>query len=240
MSYFDDASLGGETKPNGDSSKVSALSAHKPVTDSNGVAKGQIDSSQLEARDRELAERASAIIRKRMSPPGALGLPKLLDQRRTEFGITDGAFERQAVFDRIYIWQIPMQSGDKFESDSLIHMPESVKQREKNKAPAGIIVSAGLNALDQLRSHGVDLGHKILFCHTAPYHIRYDSVLGVEQHLIILQACDIIGSEDLATNLKNREVRYLARRTETSVEHTFIDESGKPWLPADAGYSEYA
>jgi hypothetical protein len=118
-------------------------------------------------------------------------------------------------------------------------MPESVKQREKNKAPAGIIVSAGLSALDQLRSHGVDLGHKVLFCHTAPYHIRYDSVLGVEQHLIILQACDIIGSEDLASNLKSREVRYLARRTKTSVEHTFIDENGNPWLPADAWQAEH-
>jgi hypothetical protein len=210
------------------------------ATDANGVAKGQIDSGRLEARDRELAERASEIMRKRMSPPGTLGLPKLLDARRIEYGVTDGAFERQAVFDRIYVWQIPMQKGDKFESDSLIHMPDSVKQREKNKAPAGIIVSAGLTALDHLRSHGIDLGHKILFCHTAPYHIRYDSVLGVEQHLIILQSGDIIGSDDLAANLKKREVRYLARRTEKSVEHTFIDETGQPWLPADAVYSEHS
>jgi hypothetical protein len=64
-------------------------------------------------------------------------------------------------------------------------------------------------------------------------------VLGVEQHLIILQACDIIGSEDLASNLKSREVRYLARRTKTSVEHTFIDENGNPWLPADAWQAEH-
>jgi hypothetical protein len=118
-------------------------------------------------------------------------------------------------------------------------MPESVKQREKNRAPNGIIVSAGLKALDQLRSHGIDLGHRVLFAHTAPYHIRYDTVLGVEQHLIILLAGDIIGSEDLASNLKKREVRYFARRTETSVEHTFIDENGKPWLPADAWRAEH-
>ena len=209
------------------------------LTDTNGVALAKVDSSILDAREREQAERRTAVMLKRMSPPGALGLPKLLDERRIEYGITDGAFSRQAVFDRVFIWQIPMQKGDKFEADSLIHMPESVQQREKSRAPQGIIVAAGLRALDQLRSHGVDLGHKVLFCHAAPYHIRYDSVLGLEQHLIILLAGDIIGSEDLAANLKNRQVRYLARRTETSVEHTFIDGDGKPWLPADAWRAEH-
>jgi len=211
------------------------------LTDTNGVALPKVDSSILDAREREQAERRSAVMRKRMSPPGALGLPKLLDERRLEYGITDGAFSRQAVFDRVYLWQIPMQKGDKFESDSLIHMPESVQQREKSRAPQGIIVSAGLRALDQLRSHGVDLGHKILFCHAAPYHIRYDSVLGLEQHLIIVLAGDIIGSEDLATNLRNREVRCLPRRNaeNNSVEHVFIDERGDAWLPADAWRAEH-
>lgn len=209
------------------------------LTDAHGFALPEVNSSILDAREREQAERRSAVMRKRMSPPGALKLPQLLDERRLEYGITDGAFVHHALFDRVYLWQIPMQKGDRFESDSLIHMPESVQQREKSRAPQGIIVSAGLLALDQLRSHGVDLGHKILFCHAAPYHIRYESVLGLEQHLIIVLAGDIIGSEDLATNLRNREVRYLARRTETSVEHTFIDENGKPWLPADAWRAEH-
>jgi hypothetical protein len=210
------------------------------LTDANGVARAQVDSSILDAREREQAERRSAVMRKRMSPPGALGLPKLLDERRLEYGITDGAFSRQAVFDRVFLWQIPMQKGDKFESDSLIHMPESVQQREKSRAPQGIIVSAGLRALDQLRSHGVDLGHKILFCHAAPYHIRYDSVLGLEQHLIIVLAGDIIGSEDLATNLRTRQVRCLPRRLENnSVDHVFIDERGDAWLPADAWRAEH-
>lgn len=202
------------------------------LTDANGAARPQVMSDQLAGRDREMAERRSEVMRKRMAPAGALGLPKLLDQRRLEYGVTDGAFDRQASFNRVFIWQIPMQKGDKFESDSLIHMPESVQQREKAKAPQGIIISAGLTALDHLRSHGIDLGHKVLFCHAAPYHIRYDTVLGLEQHLIVLLAGDIIGSEDLATNLKTRAVRYVAWRNETSVEHVFVDEDGRPWLPS--------
>lgn len=202
-----------------------------------GVAIAQLDSAQLKARDREIAERRSAIIRGKMSPPGALGLPKLLDERRQEYGITDKAFENHPIFDRVYLWQIPMQKGDKYEGSS-IFMPESTKQKEKNKAPCGIIVSAGLKALDQLRSHGVDVGHRVFFCHTAPYHIRYDIVDGQEFHLIVLLAGDIIGSDDLASNLKKRQTRYLARRTKDSVEHTFIDENGNPWLPDDAWSAE--
>lgn len=209
------------------------------LVNASGVAVPQVNSGMLEERDRSIAERRSEIMRKRMSPPGALKLPKLLDERRLEYGVTDRAFDWHASFDRVYIWQIPMQKGDKFESDSLIHMPESVQHREKAKAPQGIIISAGLTAMDQLYSHGITLGHKVLFCHAAPYHIRYDTVLGLEQHLIVLLAGDIIGSEDLATNLKSRNVRYLARRTETAVAHTFIDEDGNPWLPADAWRAEH-
>lgn len=208
-------------------------------TDSNGVAKGMIDSGMLEAREREQSERRTKMLMSRMAPRGALGLPALLEARRWEYGITDGAFDRQAVFDRVFILQIAMQKGNTYEPESKIVMPDSVKQKEKNKAPHGIIVSAGLTALDQLRSHGIDLGHKVLFCHSAPYHIRYDILDGEEQHLIILLAADIIGSQDLAANLKSRNVRYLARRNETSVEHTFIDENGNPWLPADAWQAEH-
>jgi len=209
------------------------------LVNASGVALPQVNSDQLAGRDREIAERRSEILRKRMSPPGSLGLPRLLDERRIAYGITDRAFDWDASFARVYIWQIPMQKGDKFESDSLIHMPESVQQREKTKAPQGIIISAGLTALDHLRGHGMDLGHKVLFCHSAPYHIRYDTVLGLEQHLIVLLSGDIIGSEDLATNRRNRVVRYLARRTETSVAHTFIDEKGQPWLPESDVFGEH-
>jgi hypothetical protein len=201
------------------------------------VTAAQVDSAQLANRDREQAERKSRIIRERMSPAGALGLPRLLDERRAEYGITDGAFKFQASFDRVFIWQIPMQKGDKFEG-SLIHMAESTQMRERNKAPHGVIVSAGLLALDSLRSNGLDLGHRVLFAHSAPYHIRYDVVEGQEYHLIILTAGDIIGSEDLATNLSKRVVRIKANDAAGYPQHSLINEEGKPWLPQAAWRQE--
>lgn len=203
-----------------------------------GIARAQIDSDDLAARDRAQAERKSKIIRERMSPKGQLpGMTPLLDERRFEYGITDGAFKYQASYDRIYVWQVAMQKGDKYEGSS-IYLAESTQKRELNKAPCGIIVSAGLLALDSLRSNGIDLGHRILFCHSAPYHIRYDMIEGQEFHLVILTAGDIIGSEDLATNLRNRTVRVKQSDSAGYPQHSLINEEGKPWLPQNAWRQE--
>ena len=117
-------------------------------------------------------------------------------------------------------------------------MPESTQMRERNRAPHGIVISAGLLALDQLRSNGCDLGHRVLFCHAAPYHIRYDVVEGQEFHLIILNAGDIIGSEDFASSLKNRSVRIVQHKDVTDkVEHVLIDANGGTYLP-QSGWTE--
>lgn len=208
------------------------------IANSAGVVRGQIDSDMLKGRDKEIAERKAKIILERTAPlRGIPGLPTLLDERRREYGITDGAFKFQASFDRVFIWQIAMQKGDKFEG-SLIHMAESTQQRERNKAPHGIVVSAGLLALDTLRSNGIDLGHRVLFAHSAPYHIRYDVIEGQEHHLIILTAGDIIGSEDLATNLTNRTVRIKQSDAAGYPQHSFINEEGKPWTPQNAWRQE--
>jgi hypothetical protein len=205
------------------------------VTDEAGLPPGTIDSDLLAPRDREIAERKAKAIASRTTPKGLLGLPKLLDDRRLEYGITDAAFKRHATFDRVFVWQIPMQAGDTFEDGGLIHMAGTTKDRERATAPHGIIISAGLKALDELVSNGMDLGHRVLFCHSAPYFVRYDTVLGQHQHLVILRAGDIIGSEDLATNLKARKVRIMQNRDEAlRVEHVLVDENGRAVLPMAA------
>lgn len=200
---------------------------------------GPLDAARISEREKADKARTERLL-KFISPPGTLGLPKLLDERRIEYGITDGAFKRQAVFDRVLVYQIPMQKGDKYQEDSLIHLAESTQQRERNRAPHGIVISAGLKALDSLRSHGIDIGHRVLFAHTAPYHVRYDVVEGREFHLVVLQDGDIIASEDLAENLRERRVFFKVNRTEDGlVTHTYQDENGKTWLPQDSSPGEF-
>ena len=67
------------------------------IVDATGTAVPKVMSDQLAGRDRENAERRSEIIRTRMSPKGALKLPKLLDERRLEYGVTDRAFDWHAA-----------------------------------------------------------------------------------------------------------------------------------------------
>lgn len=186
----------------------------------------------------EHRKRRLQMILDRMSPIGTLGLPKLLDQRRFEYGITDAAFLRQAAFTRILVWQIPMKKGDTFEEGGLIQMTNATKAREADKAPHGIIVSAGLAALDALISNGIDIGHRILFCHSAPYFVRYDTIDGQDHRLVVLDAGDIIASEDLATDLKARKVRVIQNRDSLTVEHVLVDENGRAVLPMAAQSSE--
>src|SRR5688572_32585004 len=59
--------------------------------------------SPLERRKKEL--------RDSMAPPGALGLPPLLEAQRLKYGIPNGVFKTQAVFDRIFVYPIDPFDG---------------------------------------------------------------------------------------------------------------------------------
>ena len=65
-----------------------------------------------------------------------------------------------------------------------------------------IIVSAGTDALDNLRSHGMDLGHIVSIIREAPYGIRMATVYGKKHVLMIINVGDICASEDLAFEMR--------------------------------------
>lgn len=172
------------------------------------------------------------------SPPGALGLPGLLDSKRVKHGIPDSAWKSQAVFNKILVWQLPIDEADTY-GGGLIQKTDAQKKRELSEAPRGVIVSAGLQALDELRSHGVDVGHTVFFTHLAPFRKRLPAIAGREPALVILHAGDIFDSEELASNLKARVVRTLTRESEGGIiQHFYCDELGKIWNPAQNVASE--
>lgn len=178
------------------------------------------------ARRKQIKELDDAY-RARMKPRGELGLPPLLDQRRLEWGIIDAAFARQAAFDRIHIWQIPEQKTETFGEGSLIVMGDQSKARLKNEAPRGILISAGLKALDALRSNGIDLGHIVNFIQAAPWRIFVDYVLGHRPAILVMNAGDITSSEDTARRLLQKELRVARREN----QHVYLDEAGNHELP---------
>jgi hypothetical protein len=170
---------------------------------SNQIVGLQGDGMRLVDRDKEIAARRERLIRSKMSLPGMLGLERTLEEARQTYGIPDSAFDQQAVFKSVYVLQVAMQEGETYK-DSQIILAESTRDRELRKAPIGVIVSAGLEALDVMRSHGIDLGHKITFVHSAPYFIRFDNIGGVDQHLVVLDVRNIRSSYNLAADLKAR------------------------------------
>lgn len=161
-----------------------------------------------------------------------LGLGKLVEDKRWKYGIVDAAwFAQHAAFDRVLVWQISEDEGDTF-NGGLILKTEVQKKRDLVEAPRGVIVSAGLGALDVLRSNGIDIGHTVGFARLSPFRRPIGSFAGVPLALIVLHVGDIVDSEDLGAQVKSRSVRILAKETPEGVtEHYFVDHNGKSWKP---------
>lgn len=183
-------------------------------------------SSEEENRAKELAEKykKSAVIaeelEKSLKPLGFYNIPELLDKRRLEFGIPNGAFESFPTFDKVYIYQIPLpgQGGSTYSEGGLILKPEQIQAFERNTAPRGIVVSAGLQALDSLYSTGVEIGHIVRFKKLAPFIMPVAEIKGHWFSVYVVRDGDIEASEDLASALNNRQVR-LKNVSATSYDH---------------------
>lgn len=159
---------------------------------------------------------------------GVLKLPPLLEMRRDQYGIIDGAFAARPVYDRVFIWQIPMEESETF-GGGLILKTERTKQMEHEEAPRGIVVGAGLKALDSLRSNGIDLGHIVSFVRLSPYRKPCGRGYGnLEEYVIILRDGDIIASEDLEQEVRAGRVK---EHYDTEAHQHFYDSSHMPVVP---------
>lgn len=178
-------------------------------------------------------------------PLGSLGLPPLLDQRRLEYHIPRCYFDcGQYVGDHILIYQIPVD--EKTES-GLLYKPDQQVWAETRGTTHGIICNAGLTALDHLRSHGIDLGHRVIFLRQAPFHPllgSYEST-GIEIRGIDAIASDVRCSVDLREAilagkavLKTRVCTWQGQKFP---EHYYENpETGEDWSPVkiDMTYME--
>ncbi len=167
-------------------------------------------------------------IRAKMSPKGTLKLPPLLEARRWQYLIPDGCFSVQAVFDRMLVMQIPFSDKKTFGDTSII-MPETTKARRADEACRGIIISAGLKGLNNLRSNGMDLGHIIRFIKNAPWRMEVDVVNGKDIFELLMRDGDVVGSEDLAEALRRGECEVVW--DEETAQHCYKDATGKQWTP---------
>lgn len=182
-----------------------------------------------------------AEIDKHISVEPPCPMNKLLNERRLErhtsgaskYMLINEYFESQPVYDRVFVAQVSRHKTETV-GDGKIIMPDVVQMREEQQACLGIIVGAGLKALDELASHGMAPGHLVHFVRNLVFRIPVATIGGKDFWLLVLEAGDIVGSCDLALNIKERRVRTIPKKLEDgSVQHVHCDENGEIWVPQE-------
>lgn len=205
----------------GEPDKVTSWPFKEPEkkTSWDEVAKPTFDPNR--DTEREKAEKRTAMIRARMSPPGALRLPDLLEAQRLTYGIPDGFFESQAVFDRIFVFPIDLFEGmATYSSGSPILRPRITELKDKQEGNRGILISAGLTAADRLMSHGIELGHIVTTNKNVPFARRCDRLEdGTEMFYLVMRDGDLAGSETLRYQLRHGSKRIVDMGGEQGYQH---------------------
>lgn len=215
----------------------------KPFVDLGRNSKGSTDITGMEEAQENSFEKSAAALaleidqstKEQMSPPGALKLTPHLEEKRIEHGIIDDCFQVCAEFDRILVYQLP--ASDHTFGKSGIIMPQASQKRVAQETPKGIIVSAGLGALDVLKTSGQEVGDTILFIKQGMWRIVCGWVRHVEVHLMVLSVGDICSNQDKAQRLREGLIKY--HWNDETNEHVLVDRFGKrlkpqsPWVGAD-------
>lgn len=130
----------------------------------------------------------------------------LLDERIKEHAIHPWPYEPS--FDRLIVWMLPEASAERetFTAGGLIVKPEVTRANQKATTARGVLVAAGLTARDQLRGHGIDLGHVVWVVRLSPWRHVVDIVDGKEVEFMFLRAGDVVGSEDVLAAQRRGEL----------------------------------
>lgn len=185
---------------------------------------------KIELRDDELlsAEARTKLIKSRMSPPGALNLPPLLEAARLEYGITDKFFQSHATWDRIYVFPIDKFGGEETYGGTSIILPKMVKDRDLQDGRRGILFSAGLTAMDRLMSHGIELGHIVTTNKNVPFVEKCERFPKFDMYYLMMRDADLAGSETVAAELRSGKKRIVDVGGETGYQHQIatVNEDG--------------
>jgi len=207
---------------------------------------GKIDiAGEIERQEKSAFEAEKVIEQevkdKHMSPPGSLRLPPLLEAKRWKENIPDFYFKKgMAVYDRVLIAQTTDE--DETFGGGLIQKAKVTLMRETQQSSRGVIISAGLQALDALRSNGIDIGHTVHVARMSTYAIPVGYVGGKEFRALLVHAGEICLSEDLLQAVNEGrcriEAKDITRDGITQREHYYVDENGNVWNPVNPNFTE--
>lgn len=158
---------------------------------------------RIELRDteREAAIKRTKLIKERMSPPGALRLSEKLEAARLKHGIPDGFFRVAAGFDRIFVFPIDPFDADEKMPNSFLYRPELTQQKDLQEGYRGVLISAGLTAMDRLMSHGYELGDIVMTNKNVPFARRMELIEGKPMFVLVMRDGDLAGNETLQADI---------------------------------------
>lgn len=136
----------------------------------------------------------------------------LLDQRIEKYEIPQ--WPGEACFSRILVYRIPDKAAARktFVEGGSIVMPDDVHSNNEFRSPRGIIVSAGLQAMDILRGNGMQLGEMIWMASHTPWRFEVDTKKdGKPVEFYFMQAGDVTLSEDLLRSRQAGNIRVELR-----------------------------
>lgn len=177
-----------------------------------GISEDESEAKALAEHQRKMfivAESIEKQLKESLKPKGYFNISELLDQRRLEYMIPNGAFESYPGFDKVYIWQLSTVEGNTYAKGGMIVMPDQIIAAKRNTAPRGVLVSAGLKAMDALYSSGFEIGHIVRFKKMAPFIQPVETIDGHELTVMVIRDGDIVSSEDLASSIHSRNTKIV-------------------------------
>lgn len=182
------------------------------IGDISAATLGLNPDDQMARRFADTTKRNLEAAMKYVSPAGALNLPDLLDERRRGYAIPDAVFRvaAGALYDRVILWPLPDADLTPDRASKSIYLPETSVRANQEKSPRSLIVGAGLQALDVLRSNGADLGHVVYLVHLNPWWIPCGrSAEGTDWWVRVVSAGDLGASEDLAGEMRAGKIHVV-------------------------------
>lgn len=168
--------------------------------------------AQIDLRDTDLetAQERTRLIREKMSPPEKLRLPPKLEAARQEYGIPDGFFRVGAGMDRIFVFPLDPFDDDEKIPGTRFYRANLTKQKDQQEGFRGVLISAGLTAMDRLMSHGYELGDIVMTNKNVPFARRMELLGGrFPMYVLVMRDGDLAGNETLENDIREGRARVV-------------------------------
>lgn len=181
-----------------------------------------------EAAERTTIEQQTRaeIQRNHLAPLGQTDLPAFLDKRRVEYQLPNELFVHQACGNRVLFYPMGIEGDKKFEGTSII-MPDFADTRDKKMTPKGLLVSAGIEAMDYMVDQGIELGD--IIWHDAPSPTRVHCCWILRRQFVLYEVPieSIVADMDLRHRIMHGWVEFVREQRYDRNGNTYLAHVAK-------------